>query len=244
MVVHLSVGVRGPPTSIATVIVVFLLCGRMVHSFGHTMGLHPTQMESTCQSGSMRTERTTTATTEVAFPTHLRTVKCARYFSKMTTTTTTKHKPQNRASNQQRTTTSANQLAKQLLRVDVHIHVLQARYTSARLTRWAPPLRQIQQQNIFSNEARDSVLRPRCTAPDETRISTLCMSSNGTNPPIRRAKRAHSKIHITVSDQTRNCTVVQKVTKQLHKTHAASQLEKQFGPSVAQLHLFRARYIS
>ena len=70
-------------------------------------------------------------------------------------------------------------------------------FKSPRLTRWAPPLGQIQQQNIFSNEARDSVLRPRCTAPDETRISTLCMSSNGTNPPIRRAKRAHNKIHIT-----------------------------------------------
>ena len=34
-------GVRGPPTSIATVIVVFLLCGRMVHSFGQSYKTTP-----------------------------------------------------------------------------------------------------------------------------------------------------------------------------------------------------------
>ena len=58
---------------------VFLLCGRIAHSFGHRRRPIPLRWHQTCQSGTRRTERTTKQCTEVSSSTLLRTVKCARF---------------------------------------------------------------------------------------------------------------------------------------------------------------------
>ena len=60
--------------------VVFLLCGRIAHPFGHRRGPIPFRWHQTCQSGTRRTERTNKPRTGVSSATLLRTSKCARFF--------------------------------------------------------------------------------------------------------------------------------------------------------------------
>ena len=51
-------GVRGPPTPIVTVLVMFFCSGRIAHPFGHRREPIPLRWHQTFQSGTKRTERT------------------------------------------------------------------------------------------------------------------------------------------------------------------------------------------
>ena len=62
------------------VMVMFLLCGRIAHPFGHRRKPIPLRWHQTCQSETKRAERTNKPRTGVASPTHLRTATCARFF--------------------------------------------------------------------------------------------------------------------------------------------------------------------
>ena len=78
MVVHLAVGMRGPPTPIVMMMeMFFLLCGRIAHPFGHRKGgshsdgIKHARVEPGAPSAPTNQRRE---------PTHLRTAMCARFF--------------------------------------------------------------------------------------------------------------------------------------------------------------------
>ena len=87
-------GVRGPPTPIVTMMVMFLALRSDCPPLRSQKegGAIPLRWHQTCQSGTRRTERTNKPSTGVESPTQLRTSKCARFFSKERA----KHNPQNR----------------------------------------------------------------------------------------------------------------------------------------------------
>ena len=209
-----------------------MLCGRIAHPFGHKSEPIPLRWHQTFQSETRRTERTNKPRTGVSSPTLLRTSKCARCF-KNEREQNTIHKTE--FADQERTTFSENYFAKQRVRVDVRINMLQVRYISQRPTKCAAPRTQFKQQNKFCNEARISVLPSRYTSylhmrmprsgtnhsnqtrktwpQQDTRNNVRSRASSITIPLIGSASpRVQSKIHITASDETRNCTVVNVVT--------------------------------
>ena len=242
---------RGPPTPIVMVMVMmmvmfFLLCGQIAHPFGHRRGPIPLRWHQTCQSGTKRTERTNKPSTVVSSPTLLRTSKCARLVSqKEELEQNTIHKTE--FADQARTSFSENYFAKQRVRVDVRINMLQVRYISQRPTRCAPPRTQFKQQNKFCNAARISVLPSRYTSylhmrmprsgtnhsnqtrktwpQQDTRNNVRSRASTITIPLIGSASpRVQSEIHMTASDQTRN-------------SPCGNPFAKQFATSIAQHHL-------